>query len=63
MSKLEQDCDKIRKLYDSCREYAREACIIWIPPDRVGEMKSRNTDLLIFVPAKEKGDVRKLPNN
>lgn len=54
MSKLEQDCDKIRKLYDSCRAHAREACIIWIPPDRIDEMRSRNTNLLIFVSAKEK---------
>lgn len=54
MSKLEQDCDKIRILYDSCRSRAREACIIWIPPDRIDEMRSRNTNLLIFVSAKEK---------
>lgn len=63
MSKLEQDCDKIRILYNSCRARAGEACIIWIPPDRIDEMKSHNTNLLIFVSAKEKSDARKLPNN
>lgn len=63
MSNLEQDYDKINRLYTRCREYMREACIIWIPPDRAGEMKSRNPDLLVFVPAKEKSDVRKHPNN
>lgn len=63
MSKLEQDYDKIRILYDSCRARAGEACIIWIPPDRIDEMRSRNTNRLVFVSAKEKSDVRKLPNN